>query len=296
MKHYYGYFLFMVCLLISSSSNSIAQEQSNMDEYLLTSSDSVLQQEDGFHKNNYVITNRLSEIIEKEKDLRLKIEGCKKRFEQVNGNRQKENVISKRILKLNGQLADLLYSEAVEKYGVTDLNNDTSLINVGNYIVTKPSGSWWSSWWWKYLNDGWKHAFMFIGKDKNGKWYVIEARGPRKKSWITSWESWKNNYSYSNLSQAMLVNMSLDTTKQQELINYANKYLKNKSYPNEYWLPFSKESMSTFYCSSLVWRAHKSSGASVDLDGDTNTTYNIVYPHDLILYSDGSEKGYAVSW
>ena len=55
MKHYYGYFLFMVCLLISSSSNSIAQEQSNMDEYLLTSSDSVLQQEDGFHKNNYVM-------------------------------------------------------------------------------------------------------------------------------------------------------------------------------------------------------------------------------------------------
>ena len=62
-------------------------------------------------------TEKLLQLLEKEKEFRQKIENYKERFEQA-VNKQRKSVLSKRLMKLQEKLANLIYTIAVEKYGV----------------------------------------------------------------------------------------------------------------------------------------------------------------------------------
>lgn len=64
----------------------------------------------------------------------------------------------------------------------------------------------------------------------------------------------------------------------QDIKNYIDNNLLDKWYPQFYDLPFSKYSMDTFYCSSLVWRAHASSWKYIDLDDNRDL---FVWPSEL---------------
>lgn len=137
-------------------------------------------------------------------------------------------------------------------------------------IVVKSSNpSWWSNnhkvWWWD-------HAFMIY--DNN---YILEIKWfwyKSSKYKISDLESRIKNNDYKEIA---LVRMWLTNSEKNDMKSYINKKLLNKPYlfpsPSNSW---------AYYCSSLVWKAHKYSGKKIDLDDD----WKIVYPIDLITSSN----------
>lgn len=202
------------------------------------------------------------------------------------------------------RLADLLYVIAVEKHGIVDLNKSQDYLKVGNYIVLKRKYSKvnWVTWF--ESSYGWSHAIILTKMITNtSNIVVLEARGFDLYSRYISWEDWKktNPYNSSNVTSAMIVDMNISSTSQDALISYCNNTLWNKPYPSITSIYNSKYDTDTLYCSSLVWRAHKSSGAFVDLD-DTScfyikgTCWDIVSPADLVVDADTKGKRFPVKW
>ncbi len=107
---------------------------------------------------------------------------------------------------------------------------------------------------------------------------TIEAPGPSYKSQISSLHRYVNDDS---IEEIILVKRWLFDEQREELVRYAKNNLLNKPYPERTKIPWAKKDTHQFYCTSLIWRAHKSSGEYIDLDGDTSTVFDIVYPLDL---------------
>lgn len=124
-----------------------------------------------------------------------------------------------------------------------------------------------------YFSNGWCHSALVSWN------YWIEA----VRYWINSRKKdlsyFFNNYPL-ELEKIIIIKMGLYTWQQYGLEQYVNQNLIWKPYPSNSQLPFSKYSMNKFYCSSLVWRAHYSSGKFTNLDEATSSS--IVHPIELI--------------
>lgn len=91
-----------------------------------------------------------------------------------------------------------------------------------------------------------------------------------------------------DFDKIIIVKMNLSKNEKKEMEEYINNNLLNKPYPYKFFAPFTKNSMKTFYCSSLVWRAHISSWKYVDLEyleGDW-----IIWPIELVLSENAWDR------
>lgn len=59
------------------------------------------------------------------------------------------------------------------------------------------------------------------------------------------------------MEAVMVVRFSQVTHNSKYIPSFVQKYLLNKPYPEIGLLPFLKESMRQFYCTSLIWRTYK---------------------------------------
>ena len=167
--------------------------------------------------------------------------------------------------------------------------------NTGNIIVIKPKES--VRRWWTFFANGWQHAAMFSGWNPYRGWKIniIEASGPNILSRIILFEDWINATSFKKLvEKAVLIEFSFTHDELVSMINYHNAHQVGIKYPSRATLPFSKYRTKTFYCSSLVWRAHKSSGRLLDLDDEYSPL--MVWPSELFTDSDSEDNVYAISW
>lgn len=80
-----------------------------------------------------------------------------------------------------------------------------------------------------------------------------------------------------NYSEFMILKMWLDSKEQNEIKKYIDKNMLGKTYKIT-----TRVTNETFYCSSLVWWAHRYSWKKIDLDSDW---WFIVDPADLIFSS-----------
>lgn len=163
-----------------------------------------------------------------------------------------------------------------EKYsqsgdGVTPTSSLTDYtLESGDYLILRysnPPG--WAAFTWQY-----HHAVVI----RNGNLYV-HAPG----IWYTSQYGSAHEFVHDdNLIQIILVKPPLTSFQKNNIRTYIANNLLNKPYANVF---NGKYDTTKYYCTSLIWRAHISSWAYQNLDGDTSTFLDIVYPLDLILPS-----------
>lgn len=91
-----------------------------------------------------------------------------------------------------------------------------------------------------------------------------------------------------DFDKIIIVKMNLNSNQKNAISEYIENNLIWKPYPFKYFAPFTKNSMSTFYCSSLVWRAHISSWKYVDLEYIESD--NIIWPVELFLSKNAWDK------
>lgn len=140
--------------------------------------------------------------------------------------------------------------------------------------------------WWSYFSNGWEHSAIVY--DTN----IVEAVNYWQNSRKISLQQFFEIYS-SQIDRMIIIKMNLNNSQKTTIKNYIDTKLLWKPYPSNIALLNSKYSMSTFYCSSLVWRAHYNSWRFVDLDEKTTPT--IVYPIELI-FSDNVWSLYSVTF
>ncbi|MBF0913349.1 hypothetical protein HXK64_00005 [Candidatus Gracilibacteria bacterium] len=139
---------------------------------------------------------------------------------------------------------------------------------------------------------GWYHAALVY----NNK-YVFEAPGINYNSKYTKIENLIEKGGYDKIAVAK---MGLSKDEKNDMLNYIPRLL-NKPYSGSSISTFMsrsvKESMEKFYCSSLVWRAHYSSGRYMDVDGDPYFPFDGVLPREILV--DNNVRGnlsYIINW
>ncbi len=181
------------------------------------------------------------------------------------------------------RLGDIIYNLNVAKWNVVDIENiyteDTKplyearikalTVYNGDIILIKPKK--WEVFWAPFV--GWvSHAAIIVNKNQ-----VAEIKDNKSVSTIRNFSDFMNDHKDS-ADQIMVINMGLSTQEWNTLSNYVTGNLLGKPYPAWHEFHRSKEWMHKFYCSSLVWRAHFSSGRFLDLDDNDK---RIIFPVEL---------------
>ncbi len=202
------------------------------------------------------------------------------------------------MLTLKNQLADLTHDLAVAEGRVIDLSSgkskastmqslsSTVTLQSGDFIVLKPKSGYAMSW--APLGHGWQHAILVY----NGS-TLVEAVDPNNLSRKFSWTQFMQKNQYHKFDKAILVKMGLNSWEQSSIRSYMDLFQVGIPYPQQWQIPFTKYSVDTFYCSSLVWAAHKNSAKYIDLD-DVESPL-MVWPVDL-LNSTNTGVHYSISW
>lgn len=150
-------------------------------------------------------------------------------------------------------------------------------IDTWDYIVFHYK---WSRYWNPF--NKWNHV-VIVNWD-----YLVEAISPWKNSRKILLSEFFSSDRMKDFDKMIIVNMNLSDKEKENIWKYIDNNLLWKPYPSKYFTPFTKYSMSTFYCSSLVWRAHMSSWKYVDLD---DVSYDhIVWPVELVLSKNAWSK------
>lgn len=153
-------------------------------------------------------------------------------------------------------------------------------------IVFKPKGDY--ALWWAFAGQGWQHAAIFYSGNQ-----IVQALEPGKNSVKMSWSDFANQVPFDRMEKVMLVKMNLSSSEKSNIQFYMDEFQIGVPYPAKWQIPFTKYSIDTFYCSSLVWAAHKWSARKVDLD--TVTSPALVWPVDLLI-SQYSYDQHSVRW
>jgi len=230
--------------------------------------------------------------IEKE----LKIEKIEKKIAVLKEEIGETGIKEEKIKKLQKILWDSYYELNIEKWNFINYNeliknnNSTSLNYIESNWVTLEAWdilvmNFKNKPWWSYFSNWWEHAAI-VYDDNN----VVEAVTYWQNSRKISLQQFFEVYP-SQIDRMIIIKMNLSSSQKTTLKNYIDTKLLWKPYPSNLSLPNSKYSMNTFYCSSLVWRAHYNSWRFLDLD--EKTTQSIVYPIELI-FSDNVWSLYSV--
>lgn len=111
--------------------------------------------------------------------------------------------------------------------------------------------------------------------------------------WQKSRKIWRISFLDQKIhSEVAIIKMWLTEKEKESFKEYIDSNLLNKDYPISKWdwkiyvyrvftSKSFKYSMSKFYCSSLVWRAHYSNWKKIDLDWDTSNDW--ILPIELLL-------------
>lgn len=152
-------------------------------------------------------------------------------------------------------------------------------LKIGDIIVVKPKEPRKFA---SFFSAGWQHAWMYIGNNK-----VIEALWPWELSKYTDLNAFLTRYP---MEAVMVVRFSQVERNTKNIPTFVQKYLLKKPYPNMNFLPYSKESMREFYCTSLIWRLYKNL-YSIHLDHwlVPDTIWDVIYPAELLLH-DNSQR------
>lgn len=216
------------------------------------------------------------------------------------------NYVDKELVSLQDELGDLYYnlakskSEIVDISTLTDSNSSRSVMSfktsnskassfnpeTGDIIVFKPKKDY--SLWWAFADHGWQHAAIFYSPTE-----IVQAVSPGNDSVKMLWNDFTNDISYDLMDKVMLIKMNLTSSEKSSIQFYMDTFQVGIPYPSKYAIPFTKYSVDTFYCSSLVWAAHKWSASKVDLD--TVESKFMVWPVDL-LNSSTSYQHVPVKW
>lgn len=162
-----------------------------------------------------------------------------------------------------------IYTEdTISKYTSRDASNRIMIQN-GDIILIKPK--YWNVWWAPIV--GWvSHAAIIVNINQ-----VAEIKDSTSISATRSFVDFMNDYA-NTADQIIIISMGLSPAEWESLSNYVVQNLLWKPYPTWHEFHRSKRWMHKFYCSSLVWRAHYSSGKHLNLDDNGK---DIAFPVEL---------------
>lgn len=243
-------------------------------------------------------TQKLLKSIEVLKDKISQLE-VKNQVEIIDSQFFDASKVDERLLSLEEELADKYHRLAQLQGRVIDLSESainqantysavalTVTPQTGDILVFKPKSN--IAEWWAFAGQGWQHSAIFYSNS-----YIVQAVGPNTNAVKTSWSNFIANKPFSLFDQVILIKMNLTSSEISSMQFYQNTFQVGKPYPPVSLIPFTKYSIDTFYCSSLVWASHKWSAKKVDLD--TVASPAMVWPVDLLLSSDYSQH-YSISW
>jgi len=183
---------------------------------------------------------------------------------------------------LQGRVINL--SENVVSEGTFSLQSQTIVPETGDILVFKPKND---IEWWAFAGQGWQHAALFYSNN-----YIVQAVAPNTNSEKISWSNFISNKPFSLFDEVILIKMNLSSSEESSMRFYQDTFQVGIPYHSVSLIPFTKYSIDTFYCSSLVWASHKWSAKKVDLD--TVASPAMVWPVDLLL-STNYNQHYSVS-
>ncbi len=235
-------------------------------------SDFKNQEYSNIEKNIYNIENRIKEIQSKDVESKELIELQNKLWDYIYElNIKKWNSINYKDLIEN---SSKLKNKVSQSNGVTLETWDIIVINFKN----KP--------WWSFFSNWREHTWIVYDTD------IVEAVRYWENSRKISLENFFDIYT-DQIDKMIIIKMDLNDIQKILIKNSIDNSLLNKPYPSNSNILSSKYSMDTFYCSSLVWRAHYTSGSFVDLDEKYSPW--MVFPIELVI-SDNVWSLYSVNF
>ena len=228
--------------------------------------------------SNYVSVSALETVNRDYSVVQQELEKVKEEFSSISDYNLSEEDFKLKS-ELNDKIMDLT-SELIKLdwkvyYSEKNLFTNKSSINWYNNFETWDIllFNYWTPPFHSVFSWRWTHAAIIY--DQNN---IVEAPW----HWDISVKRDLNDYFYEkagSIKEIMVVKVwRLYSHLKEYIKSYIDKKLIWKPYPWLHQLAFSKYSMSTFYCSSLVWRAHASSWRFVDLDDNRD---NFVWPSEL---------------
>ena len=116
---------------------------------------------------------------------------------------------------------------------------------------------------------------------------------PGKLSRKITFQEFKEIYPYYKVDKAFLVKFNLSASMQDTMVKLQNSMFVGKPYPRIRDLEYTKYDTDTFYCSSMIWRAHiHHVNGYRDLDAKPD---NIVFPYELLVDDDAGSR-HVITW
>ena len=125
----------------------------------------------------------------------------------------------------------------------------------------------------------WSHSVLYIWN-----WEIISIEWKKQKVNIYNAKSYFRSKRYT-INQIAISKINLSDRERINLVRYVKNFRWAPYVPLSL-LPWLKYSTKAFYCSSLIWRAHYSSWARRDLDPNSWSKVDIIFPFELINTAD----------
>ena len=242
------------------------------------------------------INSRNSETIKKEiQELKDKIKDYKPENNQQSIKSKYISDYDNELINLKEDLATLYYDLAVSEWRKIDLStskteskislkSSSPFLNVTpevwDIIVFKPKAD--EAYWWAFAWRAWQHVAIFYSPTE-----IVQATQPWSNSEKISFSSFISSQPYSKMDNVVLVKNHLSSYEKSSIKNYMTDFQIGVPYPSYINIFTSKHSIKTFYCSSLVWVAHKGAWKMVDLD--TIDPWLMVWPYEFINWRYASD-------